>query len=96
MAQAQPPLTAAEVGALFPAATPRSNIARYWPHISSALAEEGLGDRAMALLALPRSGRKAKGLNRLMSIHRSGIRRRRHPYGLYDERQDWEPRLWRW
>ena len=89
MAQAQPPLTAAEVSALFPAATPRSNIARYWPHISSALAEEGLGDRAMALLALATIRAESEGFEPI-DEHPSvwNTAPGGHPYGLYDERQD--------
>ena len=89
MAQTQPPLTAAEVGALFPAATPPSNISRYWPHISSALAEEGLGDRAMALLALATIRAESEGFEPI-DEHPSAWNTAPggHPYGLYDERQD--------
>ena len=89
MAQAQPPLTAGEVSALFPAATPPSNIARYWPHISSALAEEGLGDRAMALLALATIRAESEGFEPI-DEHPSvwNTAPGGHPYGLYDERQD--------
>ena len=89
MAQAQPPLTAGEVSALFPAATPPSNIARYWPHISSALAEEGLGDRAMALLALATIRAESEGFEPI-DEHPSvwNTAPGGHPYGLYDERRD--------
>ena len=89
MAQAQPPLTAGEVSALFPAATPPSNIARYWPHISSVLAEEGLGDRAMALLALATIRAESEGFEPI-DEHPSAWNTAPggHPYGLYDERRD--------
>ena len=89
MAQAQQALTAAEVSALFPAATPRSNIARYWPYISSALAEEGIGDRAMALLALATIRAESEGFEPI-DEHPSAWNTAPggHPYGLYDERRD--------
>ena len=89
MAQAQQPLTATEVSALFPAATPHSNIARYWPYISSALAEEGIGDRAMALLALATIRAESEGFEPI-DEHPSAWNTAPggYPYGLYDERRD--------
>ena len=89
MAQAHQPLTAAEVSELFPAATPHSNIARYWPYISSALQEEGIGDRAMALLALATIRAESEGFEPI-DEHPStwNTAPGGHPYGLYDERRD--------
>ncbi|HCV57249.1 glycoside hydrolase family 19/ distantly related to chitinases [Synechococcus sp. Minos11] len=89
MAQAHQPLTAAEVSELFPAATPHTNIARYWPYISSALQEEGIGDRAMALLALATIRAESEGFEPI-DEHPStwNTAPGGHPYGLYDERRD--------
>ena len=83
MAQAHQPLTAAEVSELFPAATPHSNIARYWPYISSALQEEGIGDRAMALLALATIRAESEGFEPI-DEHPStwNTAPGGHPYGL--------------
>jgi len=89
MAQVESKLTAAEVVELFPAATPRDNIARYWPFISSALEEEGLGDRTMALLALATIRAESEGFEPIDEYPSAwNTAPGGHPYGLYDDRRD--------
>ena len=89
MAQVQQKLTAAEVVELFPATTPRSNIDQYWPYVSSALEEEGIGDRAMGLLALATIRAESEGFEPIdehLSAWNTAPGGR--PYGLYDNRHD--------